>query len=106
MELLYLFDILFLCISSNQLTKLPEEICNLTSLKVKKTSICLCNPCLSLCVSQVMYSGENRLKGLPARFGRLTQLQELDVSGCELESLPQSLSLCVSLIRLWLSNNR
>ena len=65
---------------------------------------CLLTPCA--CVSQVMYGGENRLKGLPVRFGRLTQLQELDVSGCELETLPQSLSRCVSLIRLWLSNNR
>ena len=61
---------------------------------------------LSMCHTQVMYSGENRLKGLPVGFGRLTQLQELDVSGCELESLPESLSHCVSLIRLWLSNNR
>jgi Leucine-rich repeat (LRR) protein len=57
-------------------------------------------------VSQVVYGGENRLKGLPVRFGQLTQLQELDVSGCELETLPQSLSRCVSLVRLWLSNNR
>ena len=68
--------------------------------------LCVC-VCVCVCVcEQVMYAGENRLKSLPARFGRLTLLQELDISGCELESLPESLSLCISLIRLWLSNNR
>ena len=53
-----------------------------------------------------MYGGENQFKSLPGRFGQLWQLQELDVSGCELEVLPESLSHCVSIIRLWLSNNR
>lgn len=53
-----------------------------------------------------MYGGENQFKNLPSRFGQLYQLQELDVSGCELEALPESLSHCVSIVRLWLSNNR
>ena len=60
---------------------------------------------LCLCL-QVIYSGENRLQTLPARFGELVNLEELDVSGCELVSLPDSLSQCESLVRLWLSNNR
>ena len=58
-----------------------------------------------LCL-QVIYSGENRLQTLPTRFGELVNLEELDVSGCELVSLPDSLSQCESLVRLWLSNNR
>lgn len=53
-----------------------------------------------------MYGGENRFRTLPDKFGQLWQLQELDVSGCELEVLPESLSQCVSIVRLWLSNNR
>ena len=59
-----------------------------------------------LACEQVMYCGENRLRSLPSRFGQLAQLQELDVSGCELESLPESFSHCTSLVTLWLSNNR
>ena len=57
-------------------------------------------------LQQVVYGGENRFRSLPSRFGRLWQLQELDVSGCELEVLPESLAQCVSLVTLWLSNNR
>ena len=57
-------------------------------------------------IIQVVYGGENRFKTLPDKLGCLYQLEELDVSGCELEFLPESLSQCVSLVRLWLSNNR
>ena len=59
-----------------------------------------------MCDLQIIYAGENRLKTLPVRFGELVDLEELDVSGCELVTLPQSLSKCASLVRLWLSNNR
>ena len=53
-----------------------------------------------------MYVAENKLKSLPSQLGNFGQLQELDLSSCELEILPESLSQCKSLEKLWLSNNR
>jgi len=53
-----------------------------------------------------MYIAENKFKSLPSQFGNLRQLEELDLSGCDLEMLPESMSQCKSLEKLWLSNNR
>ncbi len=55
---------------------------------------------------KVMYLAENKLKTLPFDFGKLEMLLELDVSTCEIDILPESLSFCKSLQKLWLSNNR
>lgn len=57
-------------------------------------------------VCQIIYAGENKFRTLPRNIGLLVRLEELDVSGCEIEYLPESLSECRSLQRLWLSNNR
>ena len=103
--------------SSNHLSELPDDICHLRNLKVSEymrssmgllTEIgaCIIIACLPPWSMQVMYAGENHLHSLPCGFGRLSLLEELDLSGCELESLPDSLPDCWSLVRLWLSNNR
>ena len=60
----------------------------------------------SLFTFQIMYAGENNFKTLPRHFGRLVKLEELDVSSCAIVYLPESLSECRSLVRLWISNNR
>ena len=54
----------------------------------------------------MLYAGENKLTHLPDQFGRLTKLEELDLSGCELTVLPESLSLCRSLVHVWLTGNK
>lgn len=53
-----------------------------------------------------MYAGNNNFQTLPKNIGWLAGLEELDVSGCAIEYLPESLSQCTALKRLWLSNNR
>lgn len=54
----------------------------------------------------MLYAGENNLTILPDEFGRLTSLEELDLSGCELAVLPESFSLCRSLVHVWLTGNK
>ena len=54
----------------------------------------------------MLYAGENKLTHLPDQFGRLTRLEELDLSGCKLAVLPESFSLCRSLIHVWLTGNK
>ena len=56
--------------------------------------------------TQALYLGENRLTKLPAKLGKLIMLMELDLSSCGLVELPDSLSRCTSLIKVWLSNNK
>ena len=53
-----------------------------------------------------MYLGENNLNVLPANIGLLKKLEELDLSGCKLSVLPDSICQCLALKRLWLSRNR
>ena len=55
---------------------------------------------------QVLYAGENKLKCLPDDIGHMSGLSEFDVSNCELTRLPESLSSCTSLTKLWVSHNR
>ena len=59
-----------------------------------------------LLMPQALFLGENRLMKLPADLGKLIMLTELDLSSCELVELPDSLSRCTSLIKVWLSNNK
>lgn len=54
----------------------------------------------------MLYAGENKLTHLPDQFGRLIKLEELDLSGCELAVLPESFSLCQSLVHVWLTGNK
>lgn len=54
-----------------------------------------------------LYLGENhRLKKLPHNFGFLIRLAELDISSCSLDHLPESLSNCTSLSKVWMSHNK
>ena len=55
---------------------------------------------------QTLYLGENNIKSLPYNIGRLKKLEELDLSGCKLGMLPDSICQCLELRRLWLSRNR
>ncbi len=55
----------------------------------------------------MLYIGENRgLECLPDDMSGLSSLEELDLSDCNIHTLPQSLSECTSLVRLWLSGNK
>ena len=54
----------------------------------------------------MLYAGENKFTQLPDQFGRLAKLEELDLSGCELVVLPESFSLCRSLVHVWLTGNK
>lgn len=75
-----------LMIDSWDLTVLPTEIGNLTSLTV-----------LSL--------GKNHLTALPHEIGKLTSLTELSLSGNRLTALPGEIGKLTSLTRLGLYNN-
>ena len=55
---------------------------------------------------QYLYLGKNPLQVLPKDFGRLDSLLELDLSDCELHSLPDSICHCQALDKLWLNNNK
>ena len=57
-------------------------------------------------LSQFLYAGDNKLTYLPHQFGHLRNLEELDLSGCSLVVLPESISCCESLVHLWLSGNK
>lgn len=90
--------------SSNCLMELPKELCKLTQLQVMIYS-CTTNLHM-LYTIQVLYVGENKLKCLPDDIGLMSGLSEFDVSNCELTRLPESLSSCTSLTKLWVSHNR
>ena len=55
---------------------------------------------------QMLYLGENKIKSLPTNIGQLKKLEELDLSGCKLGMLPDSICQCLALRQLWLSRNR
>lgn len=57
-------------------------------------------------LSQMLYAGDNELTYLPHQFGCLRNLEELDLSGCNLVVLPESISYCESLVHLWLTGNK
>ena len=61
---------------------------------------------LVLTFVQTLYLGENKIKALPGNIGQLKKLEELDLSGCKLDVLPDSICQCLGLKRLWLSRNR
>jgi Leucine-rich repeat (LRR) protein len=69
------------------LTTLPEEFCNLNSLKYLKLRFC------------------HKLQMLPYSFGNLTNLRHMDLYSCEsLEMLPDSLGNLTNLQHIDLSN--
>ena len=95
--------IVILC-SSNSLKQLPRTICRLKNLRVSAEHTVLALWCLHF--QQFFFSGDNKLQHLPADFGNLVHLEELDLSGCELVSLPESIARCSSLTKLWVSSNK
>ncbi|XP_060106995.1 E3 ubiquitin-protein ligase LRSAM1 isoform X1 [Heteronotia binoei] len=86
-SLLYLITVKVLDLHDNQLTSLPADIGQLTSL-------------------QVLNVERNLLKALPHSIGDLVQLQTLNVKGNKLKELPATLSNLRSLRTLDISENQ
>ncbi|XP_048368053.1 E3 ubiquitin-protein ligase LRSAM1 [Sphaerodactylus townsendi] len=86
-SLLYLITVKVLDLHDNQLTSLPADIGQLTSL-------------------QVLNVERNLLKALPHSIGDLVQLQTLNVKGNKLKELPAALSNLRSLRTLDISENQ
>jgi Leucine-rich repeat (LRR) protein len=76
-----------LCLSHNLLTELPASIGNLTSLRA-------------------LYLSGNQITELPASIGQLSSLRELLLSENQVSVLPDTIGSLKSLTRLMLSNNR
>ena len=74
-------------ISDNQLTSLPAEIGQLTSLRR-------------------LYIGGNKLTSVPAEIGQLTALRELGLHNNQLTSVPAEIGQLTSLTGLYLVGNR
>ena len=74
-------------LSNNQLTNVPAEIGQLTSL-------------------EVLYLRDNKLTSVPAEIGQLTSLVELDLDGNRLTSVPAEIGQLTSLKVLELGHNQ
>ena len=83
---------------------LPEQLCSLINLEVRSriggVSILTSAP------PQSLYLGKNPLELLPSKIGRLTKLTELDVSEGRLTVLPDSITRCTAIVKMWLCHNR
>ncbi|XP_072015688.1 E3 ubiquitin-protein ligase LRSAM1-like isoform X2 [Amphiura filiformis] len=82
-----LMSIRVLDIHKNEITEIPEEICE-------------------LCNLQVLNMESNKLKKLPKGLGRLQALQTLNVRGNSLKELPDSMCEMKSLRTLDIGNNK
>ncbi|XP_045510796.1 leucine-rich repeat and calponin homology domain-containing protein isoform X2 [Colias croceus] len=76
----------YLDLSSNQLTELPREVCQMPL--------------------QVLLVQDNMLLSLPKEIGKMTTLAELDASNNRLTQVPMTLGDCTGLRCLDLSNNQ
>ncbi|XP_038211023.1 leucine-rich repeat and calponin homology domain-containing protein isoform X2 [Zerene cesonia] len=76
----------YLDLSSNQLTELPREVCQMPL--------------------QVLLVQDNMLLSLPKEIGKMTTLAELDASNNRLTQVPMTLGDCTGLRCLNLSNNQ
>ncbi|CAG9784632.1 unnamed protein product [Diatraea saccharalis] len=76
----------YLDLTSNQLTELPREVCQMPL--------------------QVLLVPDNMLSTLPKEIGKMTSLAELDASNNRLTQVPMTLGDCAGLRALDLSNNQ
>ncbi|XP_026745611.1 leucine-rich repeat and calponin homology domain-containing protein 1-like [Trichoplusia ni] len=76
----------YLDLSSNQLTELPREVCQMPL--------------------QVLLLPDNMLSTLPKEIGKMSSLAELDASNNRLTQVPMTLGDCAGLRALDLSNNQ
>ncbi|KAM3962750.1 LOW QUALITY PROTEIN: leucine-rich-repeats and calponin homology domain protein [Aphomia sociella] len=76
----------YLDLSSNQLTELPREVCQMPL--------------------QVLLLQDNMLTSLPKEIGKMSSLAELDASNNRLTQIPMTLGDCAGMRALDLSNNQ
>ncbi|MGK7886914.1 MAG: COR domain-containing protein [Crocosphaera sp.] len=94
----------------NNLTSLPPEIVQLTSLQqldLSDNQLSSLPPEIVQLISlQQLDLSDNQLSSLPAEIGQLTTLQQLNLSRNQLSSLPAEIGQLNSLQQLYLSYNR
>ncbi|XP_077864862.1 uncharacterized protein LOC100374769 [Saccoglossus kowalevskii] len=96
---------------NNRIRRLPNTLGNMTCLSILNVT----NNGLQSFPSSIgklheleeLCAHSNQLTELPDEICKLENLtSELDISSCELVYLPDSLSRCTSLVKIWLSNNK
>ena len=100
---------LALYLDGNQLTSVPAELGNLSSLKVLDLSgnhlISVPAELGQLAALVTLNLSENQLTGVPAALGQLATLSELYLSDNQLSSVPASLGNLSSLTDMYLEGN-
>ncbi len=95
---------------SQKLTQIPDEVFELTHLKVLDLSdnqlSTLPESISNLSNLSELYLSKNQLRSLPESLGNLTSLNSLYLSENQLRSLPESLGNLTSLNSLYLSENQ
>ncbi|MEH2231546.1 MAG: COR domain-containing protein [Nostoc sp.] len=109
-EICQLSSLVRLSLDNNQLSSLPSEICQLSSL----VRLSLDNNQLSSLPSEIcqlsslttLYLHKNQLSSLPLEICQLSNLIRLDFSSNQLSSLPPEISQLSNLTTLYLGNNQ
>ena len=102
--------LIYLNLSNDNLTNLPDNIGNLNSLKeldLKNNSIVILPesiPSMDNLLTLRLYN--NLLSELPDEIGNLINLEELYLSGNQLTSIPESIGNLQYIKKLWLSSNQ
>ncbi|MCZ8066992.1 MAG: leucine-rich repeat domain-containing protein [Microcystis sp. LE17-20D] len=86
-EIAQLTSLQILFLNNNQISEIPEALAQLTSLQELNLSI-------------------NRIRGIPEALAQLTSLQSLDLRNNQISEIPEALAQLTSLQHLRLSNNQ
>lgn len=96
--------------SRQNLTEIPEEVYEMTELKILKlfhNKIDSISPKIAQLKNlEKLYLGKNQLKYLPKEISELKNLKILSVGYNELEELPASIGEMTELEQLWVDQNR
>ena len=109
-EIQYLTQLQVLCLSNNQITEIPEEIQYLTQLHSFDLSDNLITKIPKeiryLMQLQALFLSDNLIKEIPQEIKYLTQLQELYLDDNKITEIPKEIKYLTQLQTLWLYSNQ